>query len=153
MDTEKRSVGVAVRNTFLIGLLCATCVVSQAALQNQSHYWEMCDASAAVALDAQHFVVADDEGNVLRVYKRGEPKPVNEFNVAKFLLGKGKKSETDLEGAAMVGNRIYWISSHGRNREGEEAPNRQRFFATAVTTQGGLRLIPVGAPYPSLLDD
>jgi hypothetical protein len=31
----------------------------------------MCDASAAVALDADHFVVADDENNVLRIYRRG----------------------------------------------------------------------------------
>jgi hypothetical protein len=28
-----------------------------------------CDASAAVAVDERHFVVADDEDNILRVYK------------------------------------------------------------------------------------
>jgi len=32
----------------------------------------MCDASAAVALGNDRFIVADDEDNVLRVYRRGQ---------------------------------------------------------------------------------
>ena len=37
------------------------------------NYRGPCDASAAVALDADHFVVAGDEDNTLRVYRRGRP--------------------------------------------------------------------------------
>ena len=32
-----------------------------------------CDASAAVALDANTFVVADDEDNILRIYSLEKP--------------------------------------------------------------------------------
>jgi hypothetical protein len=54
-----------------------------------------------------------------------------------------------------VGDRIYWITSHGRNRDGEERESRHRFFATAfnVTEQGKVELRAVGHPYARLLDD
>jgi hypothetical protein len=122
-----------------------------AALFEPETYWEMCDASAGVALDDSHFAVADDEGNVLRIYKRGQPNPVGEHNFTKFLAAKG--GETDLEGCARVGNCIYWISSHGRDKEGKPAPNRKRFFATEIAGPDGLKLEPVGAPDKDLLAD
>jgi hypothetical protein len=130
----------------------AACCASGGELQNTRTYGAMCDASAAVALDADHFAVADDEGNLLRVYKRGEDAPTREFDVAKF-LGASKRGESDLEGAARVGDRVYWISSHGRNREGESAPNRQRFFATQIEGKKGRKLDPIGKPYAGLLND
>jgi len=121
-------------------------------LKNPQIYSEMCDASAAVALDQNHFAVADDEGNTLRVYKRNEADPKREYEVHKF-LGNSKKTESDLEGAARIGDRIYWISSHGRNKEGEEAPHRQRFFATDIEGKKGLKLEPIGQPYTNLLEE
>jgi hypothetical protein len=64
------------------------------------------------------------------------------------------RPETDLEGAAWLDDRIFWIGSHGRNRDGKFRASRDRFFATTVekTTQGG-RLVPVGKPYTRLLID
>jgi hypothetical protein len=126
--------------------------VGHSELRNPQTYSEMCDASAAVALDENHFAVADDEGNTLRVYKKGEAAPKHEFAVGKF-LGNSKKNESDLEGAARIGDRIYWISSHGRNKDGEDAPHRQRFFATDIEGKKGRKLAPVGKPYGALLDD
>jgi len=38
----------------------------------------------------------------------------------------------DLEGAARLGNAVYWIASHGRNASGKFAPNRHRFFALEI---------------------
>ena len=32
----------------------------------------------------------------------------------------------------MIGNRIYWISSHGTNSEGEVQERRHRLFATEI---------------------
>ena len=110
-----------------------------------------CDASAAVALNAEHFVVAGDEGNTLRVYGHGRPEPVGEAPLATF-LGTGDK-ESDLEAAAAVGKRIYWISSHGRNRQGKLRPDRQRFFATDVDPGMQPSVTPAGTPYRGLLDD
>ena len=53
-----------------------------------------------------------------------------------------KKPESDLEGAANLADRIYWITSHGRNREGEARESRHRFFATTyhVNASGRIEL-------------
>jgi hypothetical protein len=137
-----------------LALLVAMTMVKRgrADLLHPQLYSEMCDASAAVALDDDHFAVADDEGNTLRVYKKGEAKPTREYDVGKF-LGNSKRSESDLEGAARIGDRIYWISSHGRNREGEVAPHRQRFFATEIEGKKGRKLEAIGKPYTTLIED
>src|SRR5205823_3592182 len=66
----------------------------------------------------------------------------------------GKSSESDLEGAAKIGNRAFWISSHGRNKDGKFRPNRDRFFATDIKlVNGEVTLAPVGRPYKTWLDD
>ena len=111
-----------------------------------------CDASAAVALDAEHFAVAGDEDNTLRVYRRGRSGPVAEAPLAAFLGSSG--NESDLEAAAAVGTRIYWIASHGRNSKGKLRPDRQRFFATDVDPGAQPPgVTPAGTPYSGLLDD
>ncbi|MGZ8289047.1 MAG: DUF3616 domain-containing protein [Telluria sp.] len=113
-------------------------------------YRGMCDASAAAALDEHHFVVANDERNQLKVYKRGQADPVHVEDLAPF-LGTKQDKESDLEGAATVGSRIYWISSHGRNSKGKEQTRRYRFFATdALKAEPWVR--PVGWPYTGMLD-
>lgn len=124
-----------------------TAIAGRAELSNLQEYSRMCDASAAVALDAKHFAAADDEGNVLRVFKRGQSMPVREFDFSKF-LGTKKKAESDIEGGARIGDRIYWISSHGRDKAGKPAPDRMRFFATEVN---GIELKAVGKVYRGLL--
>jgi hypothetical protein len=82
----------------------------------------MCDASAAAAIDGEHFVVADDEDNVLRVYRREGGRALAEFDLSEFLGNKGKKKpkEADLEGGAQIGSLTFWITSHGRNSKGKE---------------------------------
>ncbi|WP_050412172.1 DUF3616 domain-containing protein [Massilia sp. NR 4-1] len=109
-------------------------------------YKGMCEASAAAAIDAKHFVVASDESNTLLVYERENPQPVASLPLAGF-LGADK---SDLEGAAALGQRIYWISSHSLNKSGERKPGRYRFFA--IDAQN-LPLKTVGKPYVRLLDD
>jgi hypothetical protein len=114
-----------------------------------------CDASAAVALTDDLFVIANDEDNVLRVYSRSRMgRPMATADVTAF-LNPGKKSpEVDIEGAARIGDRIYWISSHGRNAKGKERESRHRFFATSVAvTNEQVQLKPVGNFYADLLDD
>lgn len=118
-------------------------------------YHGMCDASAVEALDENFFVVGDDEDNILRVYSRHHGGlPVQTLNLSPFLgLGK-KKGEVDLEAAGRIGDRIFWITSHGANASGEFDPNRHRFFATTATTfEGKVHLQPVGRPYANLFQD
>ena len=115
----------------------------------------MCDASAAVALSPELFAVGNDEDNQLRIYRATAGGPqVQSFDLSSTLKADPKKPETDLEGACWLGDRIFWISSHGRNREGEFRGSRHRFFATTVErTTNGMRLVPVGRIYTRLLSD
>lgn len=93
----------------------------------------MSGASAAIFLDDHRFVVANDEDNRLRVYDPATSgAALSAWDASPGLrLGRGNP-ECDLEGAARVGDRIYWIGSHGRNKDGKFRPNRHRFFATEV---------------------
>jgi hypothetical protein len=115
----------------------------------------LCDASAAVALDSTLVAVADDEDNVIRVYdRRAGGFPLGSLNLSGFLRANPKEPEADIEGAARLQDRIYWITSHGRNLKGRPAPGRQRLFATTGSvTNGRIHLQPVGQPYAHLLRD
>ena len=97
----------------------------------------MCDASAAVPLGPDHFVVANDEDNNIRVYRadRAGP-PVQGVNLAPFLRLSRKSAELDLEGAVRIDDRVYWITSHGRNEKGRDQPSRRHFFATDIAFPG-----------------
>jgi len=111
------------------------------------------DASAAVAVGDDMFVVADDENNILRVYsveKGGSP--IFSYDLTDFLSVERKHPEADIEGATRVADRVYWITSHGRNKDGKIRPSRYRFFATSVKSEdGNIVICPVGVPYRSLV--
>ena len=140
--------------TALAALLLASAATAQSA-PAIARYSGMCDASAAVALGSKLFVVANDEDNVLRMYRRDTPgKPVQTLDLTAFLKTRPNSPEADIEGAARIGDRIYWIASHGRNKDGKPRPNRHRLFATEVKTTGNtVTLTPIGTPYTHLLDD
>lgn len=115
-----------------------------------------CDASAGVAVSTNLFIVANDEDNLLRVYRRDRSgPPVQSFQAGPFLHVDPRRPETDLEASVRIGDRIYWITSHGRNRTGEARESRHRFFATTfkMTEQGTVELKTVGKPYANLLAD
>jgi len=115
----------------------------------------MCDASAVVPLNEDLFVVADDEDNILRVYSRKQGGvPLQTLDLSSFLRVDPKSPEADLEAAAPVGDRIYWISSHARNKNGRERVSRRRFFATTLSVSNGVATLqPVGVPCVRLLTD
>ena len=110
------------------------------------------DASAAVAVRDDLFVVADDENNTLRIYRWSQPgMPVSSFDLTAFLKADPERPEADIEGAARIGDRIYWITSHGRNSDGKLRPTRYRLFATEIRTQADrASIVPVGRPYADL---
>ena len=125
-----------------------------AAPPSPREYTGMCDASASALIDAGHFVVADDEDNTLRVYRLDTPgAPVASFDWTIPLATTDDHPEADIEAAARVGNRVYWITSHGANKEAKARPNRRRFFATDVAVAGGLiKLVPFGTPFRGLVE-
>ncbi|MHC4205926.1 MAG: DUF3616 domain-containing protein, partial [Planctomycetota bacterium] len=113
------------------------------------------DASAAVAVSEDMFVVADDENNILRIYETSKAgQPVALFDMTWFLEIEPEHPEADIEAAAMIGRRIYWITSHGRNKDGKLRPNRYRFFATDVLVENrSVKLSPAGKPYKTLVHE
>lgn len=127
--------------------------------QGPAQYFEyrgMCEASAAVAVGPDHFVVAEDQTSILRLYRRGEAEPVHTFPDLAGDLGvptafDGKNRKTDIEGAAAVEGtrRIYWITGHS-----ERWRTQRRFFATDLSDEGGAWSIKlVGTPYRELRED
>jgi hypothetical protein len=105
-----------------------------------------CDGSAGVYLGQGQFVIADDDSPDLfivdRSTKASRPvelaKELDSIKTKKNKKGEPPKlKEPDTEGAAMVGDRIYCISSHGLKLDKsdggfKEDPYRLRFFATTV---------------------
>ena len=70
-------------------------------------YGGLCEASAATYIDDDHFAVASDETNTLRIYRRGEA------GIGRAVpLQIGDSAKADLEAAARIGDLVYWISSH-----------------------------------------
>jgi hypothetical protein len=125
-----------------------------AAGQREVVFHGACDASGAVSLDARHFAVADDEDNVLRVYdaEKGGP-PLFDVDVSSELgLKKKKNPESDIEAATRLGERAYWLTSHGRTKSAKRHPDRFRFFATELPRRGKDPKL-IGEPYRSLIDD
>jgi hypothetical protein len=135
--------------------LAAYIHLTQPGSASQTCYSGMCDASAVVSLDNEFFAVADDEQSIIRVYSRREAgRSVHALQIAPFLGLPRRAAEVDLEGAARLGDRVYWISSHGCNAAGEPQPSRRRFFATTGSISNGvIDLRPVGRPYAGLLQD
>ena len=134
-------------------LLFMVQVVSGAEMVNQ--YFEACDGSAAVPLSSTTFLSATDDNNILRVYEIGRAEPLQRLDLEKvlpqnFLHLSKKKKEMDLEGAALVGDTAYWITSHGSGKD-----NRRRLFATRVKVKDQkIHLEEFGsAAYDSLIDD
>ncbi len=93
-------------------------------------FYTASDASAAIAISKDFAIIADDENNILRMYNLTGGQPVYSYDLTKFLQVEQEHPESDIEGAALVNKRIYWITSHGRNTDGKLRPNRYRFFAT-----------------------
>lgn len=116
------------------------------------NYRQTCDGSFGVALDGNYFIDGNDEDQGLRIYLRGA-----DANAAKTVdvsasLGLASADEVDLEDAARIGDRIYVVSSHGRNKDGKLERMRYRFFALDVSgTAPNVGLTTVG--YTSTLLD
>ena len=121
--------------------------------QNNIVFHGTSDASAAVALSKDMFVIADDENNVLRVYKINEPfKSVYSYDLTAFLEAGWEYPEADIEGATKIGERIYLITSHGRNKDGKIRPSRYRIFAVTFKIQNEhIAIRPIGKPYKKLV--
>ena len=115
-------------------------------------FYYSADASAGVALDTERFLIADDEFNILQVYNWNAPAsdPNITTDISAALTLDPAHPEADIEGATWYNNRVFWITSHGRSRDGNYWASRYRFFATTIAPDGSAVVDGVD---PNLIDD
>ncbi|MBE9463229.1 ExeM/NucH family extracellular endonuclease [Dyadobacter subterraneus] len=119
---------------------------------------QVSDASTAQAVDENYVLVADDENQVLRLYNRtNSGLPVNGFDYTSSLgltdLSGGLAREVDIESSVKIGNRIFWLGSHGNSSEGKNRPNRSRLFATDLSGTGASATLSYVGRYDGLKTD
>ena len=114
-------------------------------------FYYAADASAAVALDSERFIMSDDEHNYLQVYCWDQPEsePNKATDISSALTLDTEHPEADIEGATWFNNRIFWIGSHGRNKDGKYWESRYNFFATTIAPDGSAT---VDGVYDNLID-
>ncbi|QEI07992.1 DUF3616 domain-containing protein [Pigmentiphaga aceris] len=105
------------------------------------------DASTAIALANNFMLVGDDEASVLRVYSRDGGAAVKEISYDSFLNLGG---EADLEGSTRIGNKLYFIGSHGNSKSGNEADSREWITSATLTDAGADTALTFDGKYTSL---
>jgi len=85
-----------------------------------------------VMIDATHFLDGNDEEQGMRLYTRATGGNAQKSINVSSGIGLSSGDEADFEDAARIGNRIFVIGSHGRNKDGELDRARYRFFAMDV---------------------
>ncbi|MBL1087198.1 hypothetical protein JK359_35415 [Streptomyces actinomycinicus] len=109
------------------------------------------DASAAVDAGGGYVLVANDEDNTLRLYDgSASGAPVRGWDLDAAL---GADKEVDIEGAARVGNTVYWTGSLGNNKDGEYKPDRNTVFTTTLSGAGAATQLSFGTAGHRLRDD
>ncbi|MFJ5517631.1 hypothetical protein ACIQB4_11250 [Streptomyces griseoluteus] len=109
------------------------------------------DASAAVDAGGGYALVANDEDNTLRLYDgSASGAPVRSWNLSSAL---GATKEVDIEGAARVGNTVYWTGSLGNNKDGVYKADRNTVFTTTLSGSGAATSVSFGTAGHRLRDD
>lgn len=124
--------------------------------ENELKHFGACDASGSVALfETKYFVVANDEDNILRVYdSTSSGKPIASIDINDYFTNNPKKKEVDIEAATLLNGIIYYISSHGRNKNAKERPERRNFFANQFAIEGErFSAQQIGQSYSKILED
>ncbi len=109
-------------------------------------YRETCDGSGALALDFDHFLDLNDENQGARVFRRAQDgAPLRTIDLS-AVLNLAPDDEGDLEDMARIGNRLFVITSHGRNTSGQIRPARYRFGELELSGPApDLALVPLGS--------
>lgn len=121
----------------------------------------MCDASGAIPLNQDHFMVADDEDNILRIYNANTGgAPVGQVVLAAHQLGlmaqpktkhgRERPLELDIEAATRIGTTSYWLTSHARNAKGKQKLERFAFIGLRQGSSPQSWTV-IGKPYRELL--
>jgi hypothetical protein len=116
-------------------------------------YVGTCDGSGGAWLDATHFLNFNDESQTARIFRQGSPASAVQSQELSGALGLSSSDEADVEDAARVGNRVYVITSHARNKDGELQTSRYKFFALDVSGTAPSASLQVAGVSSNLLKD
>jgi hypothetical protein len=115
-------------------------------LNTYIHSGSPANASSGIALDAQYMLVADDEDQQLRLYRRdqsgnvvGSTNFTSDLGLIEIDNDTGLPREVDIEASARAGARVYWLGSHSNGSIDNSAKirtNRYRLFATDLAGSG-----------------
>jgi hypothetical protein len=121
-------------------VLCGAAAASADSTTKLQRYSGICEASAGALIDANRFAVASDESNVIRVYERGSPTIAASVNLKTF-TGHDK---SDLEGATVRGDIVYWSASQSQSSSGKDKKRKVIFATRIVEGEHGTTLEPTG---------
>jgi Leucine-rich repeat (LRR) protein len=143
-------VGTAGKNTQIEFLYLA----SKATTPTSHVLLGMSDASTAIAVGDGHLLVADDEKRNIRLYDAEKSgREVAEFALPKDSQTPGQ-AEMDTEASARKGDKIYWIGSHGKDKDGKVQAGRALILETTLTGSGAnAKLTRTGRDVRHVLND
>ena len=95
------------------------------------HFDGVCDGSTGILTDSKQLLIAYDEDQSLHLYSTSGGPELQEISLSEGLLLTSER-ELDLEGSAQIDDIVWWVGSHGRNKDGKPRPNRQVFFSTGA---------------------
>ena len=118
-------------------------------------HYGMCDASAGIALGNDKFAAANDEDNYIKIFDAHQSgKYTGIIDAGEYFRTAAGQSEADIEGVSEIDGVIYWITSHGRDSEGNIEAPRFHFFANTISLENGaFTHAQVGTSYINLLAD
>ena len=127
-------------------------------VEKELQHMGICDASAAVALSEDCFVVANDEDNILKVYHTEDSgemiRGIEGRDLNNAFDNNPEHAEVDIEAAAKLGKTTYWITSHGADSKGKKRKERHQFFGTTIKVKKEKTAFKqTGQSYTKLLKD
>ncbi len=113
----------------------------------------VCDASAVVFTLGEQLLVADDMTDVLHSFRPtgGPAFARHDLYPHTGTPERARGNFSAFEGAARQGDKIYFVTSHARQWQGKNRPNRRRLLALKSKPIGKGELVePVGIAYTNL---
>jgi len=115
-----------------------------------------CDASGAVFTLDGALLVADERTDELHTYAVTGGAPLSSIDLY-GLTGtprNARRNYSAFEGAARLGDRVYFVTSHAREAKGKNRPNRRRLLAVESRRTGEAEQFePIGVAYTNLAVD
>lgn len=151
MSMRRMIVGFA--GCLAMGLLPGAALGAGSGDADLIEFEQTCDASALVFTLGDQLLVADDMTDVLHTYRPtgGKPFARHDLYPHTHTPRRSRRPFSAFEGAARLGDKIYFITSHAREDKGKNRPNRRRLLALQSTQIANVENVePTGVSYTDL---